>query len=389
MSTDNNQAVAANQKKRKPVMAIITTVFVLAGIGYAFYYATVLTQREETDNAYVGGNLVTLTSQVSGTVTQISADETQFVKAGDDVVKLDPVDAKVALAQAEAALGDSVRQLRQSYANASQYDAALAQKRIDLAKAQDDLARRAPLAADHTVSAEEVAHAKDDVAVAKAALDVAEKQAEAAHASIDGVNIANHPSVLRARANYTQAWLTVQRNAIPAPVSGYVAKRGVQVGARITPGQSLLSIVPLDQLWVDANFKESELRNIRINQPAKITADVYGSKVEYHGKVVGLGAGTGSAFSLLPAQNATGNWIKVVQRVPVRIQLDQQELRQHPLRVGLSTTVEVDTHQRDGSVLSAATENKPLFTTTVLDQPLQQAETQADAIVARNMAKSK
>ncbi len=314
-------------------MAIITTVFVLAGIGYAFYYATVLTQREETDNAYVGGNLVTLTSQVSGTVTQISADETQFVKAGDDVVKLDPVDAKVALAQAEAALGDSVRQLRQSYANASQYDAALAQKRIDLAKAQDDLARRAPLAADHTVSAEEVAHAKDDVAVAKAALDVAEKQAEAAHASIDGVNIANHPSVLRARANYTQAWLTVQRNAIPAPVSGYVAKRGVQVGARITPGQSLLSIVPLDQLWVDANFKESELRNIRINQPAKITADVYGSKVEYHGKVVGLGAGTGSAFSLLPAQNATGNWIKVVQRVPVRIQLDQQELRQHPLRV--------------------------------------------------------
>ena len=387
MSTDTQQAAAPQTKKRKPIMAVITVVFVLAGIGYGIYYATVLTQREETDNAYVNGNLVTLTSQVSGTVTQISADTTQFVKAGDDVVRLDPVDAKVALAENEAALGDAVRTLRQSYANAAQFDAALAQRRIDLTRAQADLNRRAPLAADHTVSAEEVSHARDSVETARAALDVAQKQAEAAHASIDGVSIANHPTVLRARANYTGAWLAVQRNAIPAPVSGYVAARSVQVGARINPGQSLLSIVPLDQLWVDANFKEGELRNIRIGQPALVVADVYGGKVEFHGKVVGLGAGTGSAFSLLPAQNATGNWIKVVQRVPVRIQLDQQELRQHPLRVGLSTTVDVDTHNRDGAVLSAATDNKPLYTTEALDQPLQKAESQADAIVARNLPK--
>ena len=368
-------------------MAILTTVFVLAGIGYGIYYATVLSQREETDNAYVGGNLVTLTSQVTGTVTEIRADETQFVKAGEELVKLDPVDAKVALAQSEAALGDSVRQLRQQYANAAQYDAALAQRKIDLARAQDDLNRRAPLAADHTVSSEEVSHAKDTVENAKAALDVAEKQAAAAHAAIDGVDIPNNPTVLRARANFEQAWLSVQRNAIVAPASGYVAKRGVQVGARITPGQSLLSIVPLDQVWVDANFKESELRNIRIGQPAKLTADIYGGKVEYSGKVVGLGAGTGSAFSLLPAQNATGNWIKVVQRVPVRIELDKKDLAEHPLRVGLSMVVDVDTHNRDGAVLSAAPENKPLFSTEAFSQPMQDADKLADSIVRKNLGK--
>ncbi|GGP23704.1 HlyD family secretion protein [Silvimonas iriomotensis] len=387
MTTETNAAQPAEQKRRKPVMAILTTVFVLAGIGYGIYYATVLSQREETDNAYVGGNLVTLTSQVTGTVTEIRADETQFVKAGEELVKLDPVDAKVALAQSEAALGDAVRQLRQQYANAAQYDAALAQRKIDLAKAQDDLNRRAPLAADHTVSSEEVSHAKDSVETAKAALDVAEKQAAAAHASIDGVDIPNNPTVLRARANFEQAWLSVQRNAIVAPASGYVAKRGVQVGARITPGQSLLSIVPLDQVWVDANFKESELRNIRIGQPAKLTADIYGGKVEYSGKVVGLGAGTGSAFSLLPAQNATGNWIKVVQRVPVRIELDKKELADHPLRVGLSMVVEVDTHSRDGAVLSSAPENKPLFSTEAFSQPMQEADKLADSIVRKNLGK--
>ncbi|MBB5192386.1 membrane fusion protein (multidrug efflux system) [Silvimonas terrae] len=388
MTTETNAAQPAEQqKRRKPVMAILTTVFVLAGIGYGIYYATVLSQREETDNAYVGGNLVTLTSQVSGTVTEIRADETQFVKAGEELVKLDPVDAKVALAQSEAALGDSVRQLRQQYANAAQYDAALAQRKIDLARAQDDLNRRAPLAADHTVSSEEVSHAKDSVENAKAALDVAEKQAAAAHAAIDGVDIPNNPTVLRARANFEQAWLSVQRNAIVAPASGYVAKRGVQVGARITPGQSLLSIVPLDQVWVDANFKESELRNIRIGQPAKLTADIYGGKVEYSGKVVGLGAGTGSAFSLLPAQNATGNWIKVVQRVPVRIELDKKDLAEHPLRVGLSMVVDVDTHNRDGAVLSAAPENKPLFSTEAFTQPMQDADKLADSIVRKNLGK--
>ncbi|BCL76991.1 multidrug resistance protein A [Jeongeupia sp. HS-3] len=381
MSTNN-----PNGGKRRGLMLSIAGVFVLAGIGYAIYYSLVLSQREETDNAYVGGNLVMLTSQVSGTVIGINADETQLVEAGREVVRLDPADAAVSLRQAEAKLGETVRQLRSQYANADQVDSTLAQRRIDLQKASADLARRAPLAGDATVSAEEIAHARDAVDNARAALTVAQKQSEAAHAGIDGVKITDNPSVLAARANYTQAWLASQRNALVAPVSGYVAKRSVQVGSRVAPGASLLSIVPLDQLWVDANFKEGELKNIRIGQPAKVTADMYGSSVVYHGKVVGLAAGTGSAFSLLPAQNATGNWIKVVQRVPVRIALDAKELAAHPLRVGLSTTVEVETTERKGPILATQPAQQPVYTTKAFEEPLLNAEKLADAIIAKNLA---
>ncbi|SMC27523.1 membrane fusion protein, multidrug efflux system [Andreprevotia lacus DSM 23236] len=373
-----------NNNRRKPLMLGATALFVIAGIGYAAYYTQVLSQREETDNAYVGGNTVALTSQVSGTITEIRADETQYVKAGQDVIKLDPADATVSLRQAEAKLGETVRSLRQQYANAEQVNSTLAQKKVDLAKAKDDLARRAPLLAEQAVSAEDVDHARQAVASAQAALDAAQKQYEAASAGIDGVKLTDHPSVLAAKANYVQAWLAARRNAIVAPVSGQIAKRSAQVGARVTPGATLLTIVPLNQLWVDANFKESELKNIRIGQPAKIEADVYGSKVEYTGKVVGLSAGTGSAFSLLPAQNATGNWIKVVQRVPVRIQLDPQQLTEHPLRIGLSTVVTVDTHNRDGAVLASNPSNDTVMETKAFEQPLTEAEATADAIIAKN-----
>ncbi|MBM3115747.1 HlyD family efflux transporter periplasmic adaptor subunit [Jeongeupia naejangsanensis] len=383
MSTEQKNP---NGGKRRGLMLAIAGAFVVAGIGYAVYYSLVLSHREETDNAYVGGNLVTLTSQVTGTVIGINTDETQLVEAGREVVKLDPADAAVALRSAEARLGETVRQLRQQYANADQVDSTLAQRKIDLQKAEADLARRAPLAGDATVSAEEIAHAKDAVENARAALNVAQKQSEAAHAGIDGVKITDNPSVLAARAGYTQAWLASQRNALVAPVSGYVAKRSVQVGSRVTPGASLLSIVPLDQLWVDANFKESELKNIRIGQPAKVRTDLYGSSVEYHGKVVGLAAGTGSAFSLLPAQNATGNWIKVVQRVPVRIALDPKELTANPLRVGLSTTVEVDTQDRNGPVLATQPAKNTVYSTSAFEEPLLNAEKLADAIIAKNLA---
>ena len=375
---------APKNARRKPLMLGVSALFILAGLGYAAYYTEVLSQREVTDNAYVGGNTVTLTSQVSGTVTEIRADETQYVKAGQDIIKLDPADATVALRQAEAKLGETVRSLRQQYANADQVNATLAQKKVDLAKAKDDLARRAPLLAEQAVSAEDVDHAKQAVAAAQAALESAQKQYEAASAGIDGVKLTDHPSVLAAKANYVQAWLAARRNAIVAPVSGQVAKRSVQVGARVTPGASLLTIVPLNQLWIDANFKESELRNIRIGQPAKIEADLYGSKVEYTGKVVGLSAGTGSAFSLLPAQNATGNWIKVVQRVPVRISLDPQQLTDHPLRIGLSTVVTVDTHDRNGPILASNPSTDTVMDTKAYEQPLTEAEAQADAIVSKN-----
>lgn len=375
-----------NTQKRKYVLTGITVLFIVAAVIYAIYYALVLSTQVQTDNAYVGGNLVTLSSQIEGNVQEIRADETQRVTAGAEVIKLDPVDAELALNQASAKLAATVRQQRERYADAAQYDAVIEQKKLTLKNAEDDLARRAPLAADHTVSGEDIAHARQAVADARAALGVTTKQADANRTGIAGVNLAHHPNVLAARAAFIQAWLTVRRTAILAPVSGYIAKRSVQVGSHVTPGMPLMSVVPLDQLWVDANFKESELQNIRIGQTAIIEADMYGSKVKFHGKVLGLSAGTGSAFSLLPAQNASGNWIKVVQRVPVRITLDAAELAQHPLRIGLSTTVTIDTKKTDGPMLAAPMPTGAMYSTSALNQPVKEAEIAADEVIAQNMA---
>ncbi len=395
MTTTTTSTTAADANAEKPgkrrfVLIAITLVFLLAGAAYAAYYFLVLAGRADTDNAYVGGNLVTVSSQVAGSVIEIAADETQMVQAGADIIKLDPSDAAVALNQAEARLASVVRQQRERYTNAEQFDAQIAQRKVELKAAEDDLARRLPLAADHTVSGEDIAHARRAVDTARAALEVVNKQSQAARVGLTGVDIAQHPYVLAARADYLAAWLAARRNAIVAPVSGYVAKRSVQVGSRVTPGAPLLTIVPLDQLWVEANFKESELRDIRVGQPATVEADMYGGKVTFHGKVLGLSAGTGSAFSLLPAQNASGNWIKVVQRVPVRIALDPKELAAHPLRVGLSATAQIDITQKGSGELGTVAASAPApqrYTTTALNQPLDQARAATDAIVAKNMVK--
>ena len=384
--TIDKPTLPSGNRRRKALLGA-TLAFLLIGVAAVLYYMLVLSQEEETDNAYIGGNLVMLTSQVTGYLQEIRADETQLVNAGAEVIKLDAVDADVTLRQAQARLGAIVLQLREKYANAVQYEAVLQQRKLSLKKAEDDLARRAPLGDDHTLSAEEVTHAKQAVDDAKAALNVAVEQVKTAQAALGGTTLAQHPAVLAAKEDFVQAWLAARRNAILAPVSGYVAKRSVQVGAHVSPGMALLSIVPLDQLWVDANFKESELQNIRIGQPVTVEADIYGGKVTYHGNVVGLSAGTGSAFSLLPAQNASGNWIKVVQRLPVRIALDSKELAEHPLRVGLSATVTVDTHRRDGAVLGAAMPSVPVYATQSLGQLVQDADKMADTVIAKNIAK--
>lgn len=375
-----------NPNKRKAVLLGITGVFALGALAYGAYATLVLSQRVETDNAYVGGNLITVSAQVAGSVIEIRADETQQVQAGAEIVRLDPADAEIALTQAEARLGSAVRQQRERYSNVEQLLAVVEQRRVALASAREDLARRAPLAAEQVVSGEDVAHARRAVEDARAALEVALKQVAAARTATTGVDAAHHPSVLAAKADYLGAWLAARRNTVVAPVSGYVAKRSVQVGSRIAAGTPLLSVVPLDQLWVDANFKESELRDIRVGQPVTIEADMYGGKVSFHGKVLGLAAGTGSAFSLLPAQNASGNWIKVVQRVPVRISLDPKELAAHPLRVGLSATVDIDISRKEGGALGAVAPAPALYVTTALGQPLQQAQAATDAIVAKNLA---
>lgn len=369
-------------RRRRLLLALLGVTVVAASIAYAAYYLTFARYHESTDDAYVSGNLVQLTPQVAGTVVAVNADDTQIVKAGDPVVTLDAADAKVALGNAEAALGQTVRQVSSLYVNDDLYAANVAQKQSDLVRAQDDLRRRAAVADTGAVSAEDIAHARDTVAAARAALDAARRQAEANRALTDRTTIDQHPNVQAAASKVRDAYLAYARNVLPAPVTGYVAKRSVQVGQRVSPGTPLMAIVPLDGVWVDANYKESQLRNMRIGQPVTLTADVYGGKVKYHGRVVGFSAGTGSAFASLPAQNATGNWIKIVQRLPARIQLDPKELDAHPLRIGLSMEVDVDTRDDTGPQLGAAVNTS--YRTDVFAEYGAQADAEIEKIIARN-----
>jgi membrane fusion protein, multidrug efflux system len=354
MSDPQQNAASAQPQsngKRKRMMTLLILVIVIAAIAYGFYYFLVARFHETTDDAYVNGNVVQITPQVTGTVIAVNADDTQTVKAGDPLVVLDPADSQVSLQQAEANLAQTVRQVRGLFVNDDQYRAQVALRQSDLSRAQDDLRRRLAVAQTGAVSQEEISHARDAVKGAQASLDAAQQQLASNRALTANTTITDHPNVLAAAAKVRDAYLNNARNTLPAPVTGYVAKRSVQVGQRVSPGTPLMSVVPLGQIWVDANFKEVQLDHMRIGQPVELTADVYGSSVAYHGKVVGFSAGTGSAFSLLPAQNATGNWIKVVQRLPVRIALDPRELEKHPLRIGLSMQVDVSIKDESGSQL--------------------------------------
>jgi membrane fusion protein (multidrug efflux system) len=375
------------KRKKVIVLSIIAIVFVLAGIGWLLYYIFVLSQRETTDDAYVKGDMVTISSRVAGTVVEVGVEETERVHQGQVLIKLDPVDAQVSLMNAEGQLAQAVRQAQAQMQQANQADAAIPQRRAQYEQARDDYNRRHPLLERRAVSAEEVDNGKRQMQQAKAALDAAEREAAAAHAQVDGTTVETYPAVIQARSQFRNAWVNSGRNAIVSPIEGYAARRQVQVGQRIQPGQDLLTVVPLADLWVDANFKETQLEHIRIGQPVKLTTDMY-SDVEYHGKVVGLNAGTGSAFSLLPAENATGNWIKVVQRLPVRIAIDAEDLRKHPLRIGLSTDVNVDTHDRDGRVLSETPRDKPLASTNVYEQEMGEADQRAEQIIRENTVDS-
>jgi membrane fusion protein (multidrug efflux system) len=386
----NGEAANGNGNgKRRTLLLVIAAVFVLAGIAWYALYVFVFSLRETTDDAYVSGNQVGVSSQIAGTVTAVLADDTQLVHAGQVLVKLDPTDGEVALEKAKSTLANAVRQVRQQTEMASQYDSAIASRKTDLAQAEADLKRRQPLLADKAIAPEEVAHAREAVRNARNALEQVERQSAAAHALVDGTPLAENPAVMQAKAAFREAWINAERNAIVAPVNGYVAQRAVQVGSRIQPGQPLMTIIPLGDLWVDANFKESQLRHIRIDQPVEIESDLYGGEAEFHGRVIGLAPGTGAAFALLPPQNASGNWIKVVQRVPVRISLDPAELGKHPLRVGLSTSVKVDTHDRSGAVLASAPATKPVAETDVYANDFAKAEAEADAIVRANLGSSR
>jgi membrane fusion protein, multidrug efflux system len=385
--------------ERLRMLLIAGGAVLAAGLAYAGYWTLFSRYHERTDDAYVQGNVVQITPQVPGVVLSVNADDTDFVRAGQPLVLLDHADAAVALEQAQAALAQTVREVRTMYignttwaANIAQREAEVGRAKTELARAADDLARRAALIDSGAVSGEEINHSESAVTNARAALAAAEAAVTSARQSLatnesltEGTSIAQHPTVARAAARVHEAYLAYARATLPSPVSGYVAKRTVQVGQRVAAGTPLMAVIPLDQVWVDANFKEVQLRRMRIGQPVKLTADAYGGAVEFHGTVAGLGVGTGAAFALLPAQNATGNWIKVVQRVPVRIALDPAELAAHPLRVGLSMEADVDVTNDQGATLATGPRTIAPYTTAAFTHDAEEADALVRKTIAANL----
>jgi membrane fusion protein (multidrug efflux system) len=379
-------------------MLMLTGIFATVAFGYGSYWGFYSRHHIDTDNAYVNGNVVQITPQIAGTVIGIGVDDTDFVKAGQLLVQLDPADSEVALSQAEAGLARTVRELRSAFSTNDSLGAQVAQRQAELARAQSDSARaqadykrRKDMRASGAVSAEDLAHTESALraaqagqSAAQAGLEATREQLRASQAQTEQTSTQNHPAVLQAAAQLRAAYLGYARSRLPAPLSGYVAKRSVQLGQRVQPGAPLMAIVPLDALWVDANFKEVQLAKLRIGQPVELKADFYGSAVVYHGRVEGVAAGTGGAFSLLPAQNASGNWIKVVQRLPVRIALDPAELKAQPLRVGLSMHVDVDTSDSSGPQLAAAPRTQPAYETDVFAGLTGEADRRIHEIIAAN-----
>lgn len=378
-------ALRPGNGKRKRALTILAIVLLVAGIAWLAYYLLIARWEQDTDDAYVQGNIVSITPQTLGTVVAINADDGMRVRAGQVLVQLDPNDAKVALERAEANLAGTVRQVRGLYSSVESAQADIAARQVALRQAQDDVARRSGLVASGAVSAEELAHARAGLDAARAALGASQGQLSRSRALVDATTVASQPQVQAAAAQLREAYLNLQRAAIVAPIDGYVARRSVQLGQRVAPGAPLMAVIPLDEVWVDANFKETQLHNLRLGQPVSLTADMYGGNVTYNGRLASLGMGTGSAFALLPPQNASGNWIKIVQRIPVRIAIDRKQLADHPLRLGMSMAVTVDVHDQSGPVLPATPADKPVLRTDAYARQLHEADARIESIIESNL----
>jgi membrane fusion protein (multidrug efflux system) len=377
-----------NRRKRKLWLFILLALVVLGGLGVWAWYTLYGRWNESTDDAYANGNVVEITPLTTGTVISIGADDGDLVHEGQPLVQFDPNDSQIDLQNAQANLAKAVRQVRGLYSNVDGMKAQVAARKAEVQRAQDNYGRRKNLASDGAISQEELSHAHDDLISAQSALSNTQQQLATSTALVDATQVSNHPDVRAAAAQLRQAYLAHARTTLIAPVTGYVAKRTVQLGQRIEPGTATMAVIPLNQLWIDANFKETQLRHMRIGQPVDITSDLYGDEVKYSGTIDSLGAGTGSAFALLPAQNATGNWIKIVQRVPVRVHINPEQLSEHPLRIGLSTVVDVDLHDQSGPVLAQQPPQQASFTTNVYDKQLGEADAMIAQLIHDNSAAS-
>ncbi|MBS9429898.1 multidrug export protein EmrA [Photorhabdus luminescens] len=385
------QSPPLNEKKSKRKLALILAalLFVFAGLGYFAYWLISLRHYQATDDAYVVGNQVQVMAQITGSVTAIYADNTDFVQQGDILLRLDSIDAEHAFERAKNTLANNVRQTHQTIIDNEKLLANIELKQTVLQQAQDDLKRREHLGLTGAIAKENLIHSRNSVQMAKSELNVARQQYYANQALVIDTPLDQQPKIKLAASQLRDAWLTLQRTQIVAPVTGYVSRRSVQVGSQIKSGAPLMVIVPADQLWVEANFKEVQLSNVRIGQPVTLVSDFYGSDVTYQGRIVGLDMGTGSAFSLLPAQNATGNWIKVVQRLPVRVELAAQQLIDHPLRIGLSMHATVDTRNRDGLVLANTPRNSIVYETNVLTYNTGEIDQLINEIIQVNTSQNK
>ncbi|MCR1005693.1 MAG: multidrug efflux MFS transporter periplasmic adaptor subunit EmrA [Stenotrophomonas maltophilia] len=385
MSQTQDTAAPAAPNRRGNLLRGLFVIVVLLLAALALWYFMFGRWFEETDDAYVQGNQVQITPLVAGTVVAINADDGMRVERGQLLVQLDPSDTAVALQQAEANLAKTVRQTRGLYRSVEGAQADLNARQVTLKRVREDYARRKDLAATGAISNEELAHARDELAAAEAAVAGSRETVERNRALVDDTVIATQPDVQAAAAQLRQAFLNNARAGIVAPVSGYVARRSVQVGQRVQPGNALMAVVPTEQMWVEANFKETQLRHMRLGQEVELKSDLYAGDVKYKGRIQSLGLGTGSAFSLLPAQNASGNWIKIVQRVPVRIAIDAKQLAEHPLRIGLSMKAEVSLRDQKGEVLPSTPAKGTVFDTDVYAKQLHDADEVIHTIIQGNL----
>ena len=364
--TDTQNSSNNKSQQRKKGLSIFILLLLLIAIGSAAYWFFFIKGFEETEDAYVSGNQVMVSAQVAGNISKINVDNMDPVQAGDVLLELDDTNAKLSFEQAKSNLANAVRQVSQLNYTVKQLKSAVRANEITLAQAQGNLNRRVQLVKDGAIDKESFQHAKEAVELAKANLTTSQNQLGANQALLLDGPLSEQPQIQSAVSNLKQAWLNLERTKIRSPIKGYVARRNAQVGQAVSVGGALMAVVTTDQMWLDANFKETQLTHMRIGQPVKIHFDLYGKDKTFDGKVVGIEMGTGSAFSLLPTQNATGNWIKVVQRVPVRIQLDPQQLIENPLRIGLSATVKVNVTDSQGETLRNQAPSTTLYSTNVL-----------------------
>lgn len=381
---DESNQKTTNEKRRKIWMVLASIIIILLFVAYGVYWFLVLRYQEYTDDAYVAGLQIPIIAQTTGNVTQVNFENTDLVKAGDVLVVLDKTNANLTFEQAKHDLATTVRKTKELYINGDEYQAQIQKNRVSLAQAQKDNQRRIALGRSGTISKEDLQHSQEAVQLAQAALEISIQQYNANQALLRNTTLKKQPAIQQAADSVRSAWINLQRTEIKSPMTGYVSRRNVQVGSQVSSQSSLMAIVPVQPVWVDANFKETQLEKVRIGQPVTLNSDFYGDDIVYNGTVVGLDMGTGSAFSLLPAQNATGNWIKVVQRLPVRVELDSEQVAKHPLRIGLSMNVTIDIKDLNGPVLAEVQRTVPAFESDVLVLKLNEVDQIIDTIINDN-----